>query len=158
MQARGIEGTMAGSALAAPARPGLFAAGPPRPRRAYDAPLMPRSPPPRAIRPRVYLRGDVRIGPGKIDLLKHVAATRSISGAAREMDMSYKRAWQLVDSMNRDFGRPVVATATGGPGGGGAELTALGRALVERYTALEEQLNGAARTELAALESLLGRR
>ena len=112
----------------------------------------------RAIRPRVYLRADVRIGPGKIDLLKRVAVTRSISGAAREMQMSYKRAWQLIDSMNRDFGRPVVATATGGTGGGGATLTELGEALVARYAALESRVNAAAQAELASLAALLKRR
>jgi molybdate transport system regulatory protein len=119
---------------------------------------MPRRLPPHAIRPRVYLSDDIRIGPGKIDLLKHVAATRSISAAARAMAMSYKRAWQLVDQMNRDFGRPVVSTTTGGAGGGGAELTDLGRTLVERYTALEEQLNASSRTEVARLQGLVRRR
>ena len=119
---------------------------------------MPRRVAPHAIRPRVYLRGDVRIGPGKIDLLKHVAATRSISAAARAMAMSYKRAWQLVDQMNNDFGRPVVATTTGGAGGGGAELTDLGRTLVEGYTALEERLNASARAEVARLQRLVRRR
>jgi molybdate transport system regulatory protein len=113
---------------------------------------------PHAIRPRVYLRYDVRIGPGKIDLLKRVDASRSISAAAREMQMSYKRAWQLIDSMNRDFGRPVVTTATGGSGGGGAALTDVGRALVAHYTALEVRLNDAAHEELARLQSLAARR
>ncbi len=112
-----------------------------------------------AIRPRVYLAPDVAIGPGKIDLLRQVDATRSISAAARAMAMSYKRAWQLVDELNRDFGAPVVATATGGTGGGGAQLTDLGRAVVGHYTALEERLNAAASSELAELRRLLpGRR
>jgi len=116
--------------------------------------------PRRAIRPRVYLEDDVAIGPGKIDLLRQVDEKRSISAAARAMGMSYKRAWQLVDVLNRDFGAPVVTTATGGRGGGGAELTDLGRAIVGRYTALEERLNAAASTEVAALRRLLpkGRR
>lgn len=109
----------------------------------------------RAIRPRIYLAPDVAIGPGKIDLLRHVEAARSISAAARAMAMSYKRAWQLVDELNRDFGSPVVATATGGAGGGGAELTDLGRAIVGHYTALEERLNAAASAELDALRRLL---
>jgi molybdate transport system regulatory protein len=110
-----------------------------------------------AIRPRVYLRPDVAIGPGKIDLLKLVDAEHSISGAARAMDMSYKRAWELIASLTRDFGAPVVATATGGRGGGGAALTPLGRALVTRYTALETRLNAAAAPELRALAALLAR-
>ncbi len=112
----------------------------------------------RAIRPRVYLTPDVAIGPGKIDLLRQVDAARSISAAARAMGMSYKRAWQLVDLLNRDFGSPVVTTATGGRGGGGASLTDLGRALVDRYGALEDGLNAAASVELDALRRLLPRR
>lgn len=110
-----------------------------------------------AIRPRVYLEEDVAIGPGKIDLLRQVDATRSISAAARAMGMSYKRAWQLVDVLNRDFGSPVVTTATGGRGGGGAALTELGHALVDRYAGLEARLNAAAAGELSALRRLLPR-
>ena len=79
----------------------------PRPAR---PPAPARSP---AIRPRVYLSPGVAVGPGKIDLLRQVDTTRSISAAARAMGMSYKRAWQLVDVLNRDFGSPVVTTATG---------------------------------------------
>jgi molybdate transport system regulatory protein len=112
----------------------------------------------RAIRPRVYLRANVAIGPGKIDLLKNVAAERSISGAARAMGMSYKRAWELIAALNQDFGAPVVATTTGGRGGGGAALTPLGRALIARYAALEARLNAAAAPELAALGALIERR
>ena len=111
-----------------------------------------------AIRPRVYLRSGVAVGPGKIDLLLRVDRLHSISAAARAMQMSYKRAWQLIDAMNRDFGRPVVATTTGGAGGGGASLTELGRALVTRYAALERRLNDAASAEVAALQALVRRR
>ncbi|CAG0973779.1 Molybdenum-pterin-binding protein MopA [Burkholderiales bacterium] len=122
---------------------------------------MPRSTPPtaprRAIRPRVYLEPDASVGPGKIDLLRRIDATRSISAAARSMGMSYKRAWQLVDALNRDIGAPVVATATGGRGGGGASLTERGRALVDRYAALEDRLNAAAAPELASLQALVRR-
>lgn len=125
---------------------------------------MPRPAPPPAparspaIRPRVYLSPGVAVGPGKIDLLRQVDATRSISAAARAMGMSYKRAWQLVDVLNRDFGSPVVTTATGGRGGGGASLTPLGRALVDRYGALEDCLNASASVELAALRRLVARK
>ncbi len=107
-----------------------------------------------AIRPRVYLRPDVAIGPGKIDLLKHVDSEHSISGAARAMGMSYSRAWQLIDEMNRDFGG-VVATATGGHRGGGASLTATGHALVAAYDALEAHMNRSAAREIARLSALL---
>jgi molybdate transport system regulatory protein len=70
------------------------------------------------------------------------------------MGMSYKRAWQLIDAMNAHFGI-VVATATGGRGGGGAELTDKGRALVAAYEALESRLNTSAEGEIAGLRALL---
>jgi molybdate transport system regulatory protein len=107
-----------------------------------------------AIRPRVYLADEIAVGPGKVDLLRHVAATRSISAAARAMGMSYSRAWQLIDAMNRHFGS-VVTTSTGGRGGGGAMLTPAGRALVDAYAALEARLNATAAREIAALVALV---
>lgn len=103
------------------------------------------------VRPRIYIGESVAIGPGKIDLLRQVAETRSISAAARALGISYKRAWLLIDSLNQGLGRPVVETATGGKGGGGAVLTPLGLQLVDRYIALEERLNASAREELEAL-------
>jgi len=110
---------------------------------------------PRAmIRPRLYLAGPITIGPGKIDILRKVDETRSISAAARALGMTYKHAWLLIDSLNEGFGRPVVETATGGRGGGGTVLTELGRQLVERYVALEARLNSSAKAELDALVQL----
>lgn len=106
------------------------------------------------VRPRIQFGPALAVGPGKIDLLRAVAATRSISAAARSLGLTYKRAWLLIDTLNAGFGRPVVATATGGRGGGGACLTPLGEALVARYDALEARLNAAAREELAALGRL----
>jgi len=114
------------------------------------------APPP--IRPRIHLRTGVAVGPGKVDLLRQVEATRSISAAARAMGMSYKRAWLLIDALNQGFGAPVLATATGGRGGGGAVLTPLGRAIVDHYERLERRLNAAVGPELAALEALVARR
>ena len=109
------------------------------------------------IRPRLHLGEDIAVGPGKVDLLAQVDAQRSISGAARAMGMSYTRAWQLIDAMNRDFGS-VVATATGGARGGGATLTDTGRALLAAYRALEARLNRSGAREIAALEQLVARR
>jgi molybdate transport system regulatory protein len=109
------------------------------------------------IRPRLHLGADVAVGPGKADLLAQVDAQRSISGAARAMGMSYTRAWQLIDAMNRDFGN-VVATATGGARGGGAMLTERGHALVAAYRALEARLNRSGAREIAALEKLVARK
>jgi molybdate transport system regulatory protein len=107
------------------------------------------------VRPRIQLGGALTIGPGKIDLLRAVAQTRSISAAARKLSMPYKRAWLLIDTLNQGFGRPVVETATGGRGGGGARLTALGEALIARYDALEASINTSAAAELAALCALV---
>jgi molybdate transport system regulatory protein len=106
------------------------------------------------VRPRLYIGESVAIGPGKIDLLRQVDETHSISAAARALGMTYKRAWLLIDSLNQGFGHPVVETATGGKGGGGATLTPLGTQLVERYTALEARLNVSAQDELEALRRL----
>lgn len=136
-----------------PARDGARRTGPRAPA------TMPTSRPTRpAVRPRVYLRADVSVGPGKIDLLKRVDAERSISAAARAMGMSYKRAWELLAALNHDFGAPVIVTATGGRRGGGAALTPLGHAVVERYEALEARVNGAAEREIARLRALVARR
>jgi molybdate transport system regulatory protein len=106
-------------------------------------------------RPRLYIGESIAIGPGKIDLLKQVEATRSISAAARSLGMSYKHAWHLIDSLGQGLGRPVVATATGGKGGGGSVLTELGSQLVERYGAIEARINVNAKAELEALRRLV---
>jgi molybdate transport system regulatory protein len=95
-----------------------------------------------------------RIGPGKAKLLESIRDTGSISAAARDMDMSYKRAWLLLDSINQAFATPAVTAATGGRRGGGARLTDFGRELLERYRRLEAQAQEAAADDLAALESV----
>ncbi|MBP6095496.1 MAG: LysR family transcriptional regulator [Methyloversatilis sp.] len=107
------------------------------------------------MRPRLYLGSCIAVGPGKIDLLRRVAETRSISAAARAMGMTYKRAWLLIDSLNQGFGKPVVEASAGGKGGGGAHLTPLGEALVARYASLEAALAGACTQELSDLLALL---
>lgn len=107
------------------------------------------------MRPRVDLGGTVVIGPGKIDLLRHVAEGQSISAAARAMGLTYKRAWLLIDTLNRGFGKPVVEAVSGGKGGGGAHLTPLGEALVARYGALEVKLDATSHPELDALYALV---
>ena len=106
------------------------------------------------VRPRIYIGDDIAIGPGKIDLLRQIAQNNSISAAARATGMPYKRAWLLIDSLNQGFGQPVVQAVSGGKGGGGAQLTPLGKKLIERYHALETQLNATAQKELAALRAL----
>jgi molybdate transport system regulatory protein len=106
-------------------------------------------------RHRVTLRLDLangaRIGPGKIALLEAIAETGSISAAGRKLKMSYRRAWDLVEALNSGLGAPVVQTATGGAGGGGAHLTPLGTALIKEYRSLERQIDEAALPRLEAL-------
>lgn len=107
------------------------------------------------LRPRLYLGEGLSIGPGKIDLLRALGRSRSISAAARELGMPYKRAWLLIDSLNQGFGQPVAETAIGGRGGGGAQLTPLGERLVAAYEKLQTRLNTSARDELAAFIALI---
>ena len=80
------------------------------------------------------------MGPGKADLLDAIASEGSISGGARAMGMSYRRAWLLVDTMNRSWTKSVVETSVGGGGRGGARLTPFGKELLAAYRALETQL------------------
>lgn len=94
---------------------------------------------PTQLRFRILLRPDFALGPGKIDLLAGIAETGSISAAGRQMGMSYKKAWRLIDDMNRAFRRPLVAAAKGGKSGGGASLTATGKAVLARYRAMESR-------------------
>jgi molybdate transport system regulatory protein len=86
---------------------------------------------------RIEFGPEQRIGPGKVRLLECVAETGSISAAAREMDMSYRRAWLLIDAMNRMFKEPVIAAVTGGAHGGGAQVTELGQNVIATYRAIE---------------------
>ena len=104
---------------------------------------------------RIDLDPEGRIGPGKIELLEHIAAFGSISAGARRMSMSYKHAWGLVEEMNALFGKPVIAAQKGGPGGGGVELTTVGLAVVTRYRAIERAALAAAEPHLAALQKEL---
>lgn len=88
------------------------------------------------LRLRVLADSAIALGPGKADLLDAIAETGSISAAARRMDMSYRRAWILVDTMNACFASPLVTTARGGADGGGAALTHTGRTVLAMYRAL----------------------
>jgi molybdate transport system regulatory protein len=102
----------------------------------------------------LYFNDGQRLGPGKVRLLEEVAANGSIRAAATAMAMSYRRAWLLLKALEQIFGEPVIATATGGKRGGGAELTALGKAIVRHYRGCEEAARAGALTNLAALERL----
>lgn len=102
---------------------------------------------------RINLDPDGRIGPGKIELLEKIAAYGSISEGARQMEMSYKHAWDLVEEMNKLFGKPLVAAQTGGKRGGGAQLTQVGLAVVTRFRAIERAAASAAAQHMDALQS-----
>jgi len=94
------------------------------------------------------------VGPGKVDLLEAIRATRSITAAAKAMGMSYRRAWILVDEMNRALSGPAVRTATGGERGGGSTLTPLGDELVDVYRRIESTAARACARDLARLLAL----
>jgi molybdate transport system regulatory protein len=90
------------------------------------------------LRFRVVLKPGVAIGPGKADLLQAIDETASLTAAAKRFGMSYKRGWTLVQEMNSAFAKPLVETEKGGSGGGGgAQLTRLGRRILRRYREME---------------------
>jgi molybdate transport system regulatory protein len=93
-----------------------------------------------------------QIGHGKIRLLELIDREGSISAAARAIDMSYRRAWLLVDEVNRTFSEPVIETQLGGRGGGRAKLTTFGRALVQVYRSVEKDASVAFAARLSELE------
>lgn len=104
---------------------------------------------------RLLIAADTALGPGKVALLEALGRTGSISAAARELGMSYRRAWMLVDSINNAFQGALVATATGGKGGGGAQLTELGRDVLHRYRLMEEKASEAIADDLADFGRLM---
>ncbi len=103
---------------------------------------------------RVDLECGARIGPGKVAVLEEIARSGSISAAGRVLRISYRRTWELVEELNETLGAPVVRTAAGGSGGGGASLTELGEAIVERYRAIERDCATASRKHLTALRRM----
>jgi molybdate transport system regulatory protein len=109
------------------------------------------------IRFRVDFDSSRSIGPGKIELLEHIRETGSLSQAGREIGMSYRRAWLLLDSLNASFKQPVVATSIGGKSGGGAALTAFGETLIDVYRSLEREFNATAAKKLTAIANAIGR-
>ncbi|QCM11062.1 LysR family transcriptional regulator [Agrobacterium tumefaciens] len=94
-----------------------------------------------------------RLGHGKIELMELIVQTGSISAAGRAMDMSYRRAWLLVDALNHMFRQPVIESQRGGKQGGGAALTAFGTELLDRYRGMEKRMNDALRADIDWLEA-----
>jgi molybdate transport system regulatory protein len=103
------------------------------------------------VRFRIDFSDNNHLGPGKIALLEAVQTAGSISDAARMLKMSYRRAWLLVSSLNSAFNEPVVISATGGKGGGGAHVTAFGSSLIAQYRALECDIAQLAKRGLAEI-------
>jgi molybdate transport system regulatory protein len=101
---------------------------------------------------RIEFDSDDAVGPGKIRLLEHLRETGSISAAGRAMDMSYRRAWLLIDALNQSFREPVVVTQLGGKNGGGAVLTPFGDELIAHYREMEATAHSTLKPHLMALE------
>ena len=105
-----------------------------------------------SLRQRVQFGNAIAMGPGKAELLQRIGDCGSISAAARQMGMSYRRAWLLVDTMNQCFRSPLVETAAGGSGGGGARITLLGEQVLALYQRIEQKTRASVADELAELE------
>ncbi|WP_066553520.1 winged helix-turn-helix domain-containing protein [Croceicoccus bisphenolivorans] len=104
------------------------------------------------IKVQLYCGDEIAMGPGKADLLVAIAREGSISAAARTMGMSYRRAWLLVDAMNRCWSEPLVAAKAGG----GAQVTDFGSDVLDFYRAVQAQAEGAGEgPEIARLERLI---
>lgn len=108
---------------------------------------------PPVISIRIDFAPGMRLGPGKADLLEGIAGTGSIAAAGRQMGMSYKRAWMLVEALNAMFHGPLVVSTKGGRAGGGAELTDLGRQVLAAYRRIEAAATAGGAGDLACLAS-----
>jgi molybdate transport system regulatory protein len=103
------------------------------------------------VRFRIDLSEGCAVGPGKVALLEAIDRSGSLSQAARDLGMSYRRAWLLLESLNLAFRKPVAILAVGGKGGGGARITPFGRRVIRAYREFESQLLRRARTRFRAL-------
>lgn len=104
------------------------------------------------LKVQLYSGEEIAMGPGKADLLDAIEREGSISAAARSMGMSYRRAWMLVDAMNRSFAEPLVETHPGGGREAGAKVTETGHRLRAAYRELVGQAEAGTRGR--ALETL----
>lgn len=107
------------------------------------------------VQARLMLDEEIAFGPGKADLLDAIQATGSISAAGKKLAMSYRRAWLLVDSMNRCFQQPLVETATGGSHGGGTRLTDAGIEILKRYRKLQHEIQQLSANHFPEFQPLL---
>ena len=95
------------------------------------------------------------LGKGRVELLEHIIEHGSISKAAKAMGMTYKKSWDLINSMNSQSAKPLVLTQTGGGGGGGAVVTAEGRLAISLYKGLRQRLDAFVLEENQRLEAAL---
>ena len=102
------------------------------------------------------LSGDaVALGPGKVELLEAVREYGSISAAARSLDMSYRRAWLLIDELNRSLKSPATRSEQGGQSGGGCTLTPVGETIIRLYRDVEEEAQRSCAAQIAELMNLI---
>ena len=116
---------------------------------------MPANPSVTRLRIRLYFSNGTMFGPGKADLLSEISKTGSIAAAGRQLGMSYKRAWGLVETMNAMFAAPVVESSRGGARHGGATLTDTGVRVLSLYRSVEAGAWGSSATEIEALRQML---
>ena len=107
------------------------------------------------LKVRLMLGDEIAMGPGKADLLEAIEREGSISAAARALGMSYRRAWLLVETMNRCFSQPLVQALAGGRQGGGAQLSDEGRQVLQRYRQLQARLRAVAEQDWPELAAWL---
>ena len=107
------------------------------------------------LKVRLMLGDEIAMGPGKADLLEAIEREGSISAAARALGMSYRRAWLLVETMNRCFSQPLVQALAGGRQGGGAQLSDEGRQVLQRYRQSQARLRAVAEQDWPELAALL---
>jgi molybdate transport system regulatory protein len=107
------------------------------------------------FRMRITKGETIALGPGKVALLESVRKHGSISAAARSLDMSYRRAWLLIDELNRSLKSPATISEQGGQSGGGCVLTPVGESIVRLYRDVEAQAAAACAEQIASLTKLL---
>lgn len=93
------------------------------------------------IKSRVWIEVNNKmfLGEGRIQLLKTIQETKSLSKSAKKMGMSYKKAWKLLNSINKNAEKPVVISVSGGTNGGGTVVTAYGEELISKYDTLNKK-------------------
>lgn len=125
------------------------------PKRVAKQPARPK--PQAKFRMRITAEDVIAIGPGKIALVEAIADTGSITSAAKSLDMSYRRAWMLLDELNRALKKPAVDSAKGGQHGGGSVVTDTGRELINLYRRIELNAAKACQADLTRLVGLIAR-